>query len=90
MKFDPINEVLYTDNGELIKKMNCPYRIDWDDLPASTSSPNRNCSMCERQIIDTENRTDEEILNLMKKNPSTCLKVDIDQDNIRITLDNNF
>ena len=90
MKFDPINEILYTDGGELIKEMKCPYRIRWDQLSKSTTSSNRDCSVCDQVIIDTENKTDAEILSLIKDKPSTCFKVDLNQTNVRIIINDIF
>ncbi|MFN5848104.1 MAG: hypothetical protein ACK43K_06410 [Chitinophagales bacterium] len=32
MKFNPIKNELYTDSGELLKKLHCPYRMAWEDM----------------------------------------------------------
>ena len=53
MKFNPITKEVYTDNDEFVKKMNCPYKINWDRLER-TNSAERKCSNCEHLIVDTE------------------------------------
>ena len=40
VKSDPINEVLYTDRGELIKEMNFSYLISWEYLLVFSISSN--------------------------------------------------
>ena len=83
MKFDPITKDIYTDKGEFIKRMNCPYRISWDNLEA-TNSTMRKCSVCDHSIVDTENISDDDLLNMVKQNPNTCLKIDLNQNNIKL------
>ena len=83
MRFDPITKQVYTNNGEFIKKMNCPYKINWDDLEATTST-SRKCSNCDHLIIDTEYMSDDELLHLVTQNPDTCLKLDLNQHNLQI------
>jgi len=83
MRFDPITKQVYTNNGEFIKKMNCPYKINWDTLEA-TSTTSRKCSNCDHLIIDTEYMSDDELLHLVTQNPDTCLKLDLNQQNLQI------
>lgn len=83
MKFDPINKNVYTDSGEFIKQLNCPFRMDWDDLEP-TSTTYRKCSNCDHFIIDTAYTSDDELLHLVKENPNTCMKIDLNQHNINI------
>jgi hypothetical protein len=83
MKFDPIKKEVYTDNGEFVKQMNCPYKLNWDNLEA-TSKTFRKCANCDHLIINTEYLSDDELLSMVKENPDTCLKIDLDQHNIEI------
>jgi hypothetical protein len=83
MIFDPITRTIYTDNGELIKKMNCPYKVHWDNLEINNSKV-RMCNKCDREIINTEYISDDELLDMIKNNPDTCLKIDLNQNNIKI------
>jgi hypothetical protein len=88
MKFDPIKKDVYTDDGEFIKQLNCPYKIRWDNLETSNKIFRR-CMNCDQLIVDTALLTDVEILSLMRKNPNSCLKISINQDNIKL-INNGF
>ena len=85
MKFNPITNTLYTDKNELIKKMYCPYSaLRWTDLAQIDGSMDRFCAICESNVVDTKAYEDEELLQLLKREPDTCLKVDFNQENIEI------
>lgn len=83
MKFNPLTKDIYTNKGEFIKTMNCPYKMSWDNLE-NTNSTMRKCTNCNHLIIDTENIADDELLKIIKQNPDTCLKIDLNQNNIKI------
>ena len=83
MKFDPITKVIYTDKDEFVKKMNCPYKMSWDKLEA-TNSTSRKCANCDHLIINTELLTENDLLKIVKQNPDTCLKIDLNQHNIKL------
>ena len=83
MKFDPTKKEVYTDNDVFIKRMNCPYKMNWDKLER-TNSTFRKCSNCDHLIVDTEFLSDNQLLNMVKQNPDTCLKIDLNQQNIKI------
>ena len=83
MKFDPISKDIYTDKDEFVKRMNCPYKMSWDKLEA-TNSTLRKCSNCNNLILDTEFLTDNELLKIVRQNPDTCIKIDLNQENINL------
>lgn len=83
MKFDPLTKDIYTDKGEFVKTMNCPYKMRWDNLEFTNSSF-RKCTKCEHLIVDTESLRDDELLKIVRQNPDTCLKIDLNQHNIKI------
>ncbi|MDG1279620.1 MAG: hypothetical protein P8O16_20285 [Algoriphagus sp.] len=85
MFLNPIKKSLFTESGELIKKLDCPFQIEWSSLAASKDGKSRVCSVCDHSIVDTSKLTEQELLNIIKKNPDACLKVDLNQENIRIT-----
>jgi hypothetical protein len=66
MKFDPITKSIYTDKDEFVKRMNCPYKISWDKLDATTSTF-RNCTNCDKLILDTASKAYEDLLKIVKK-----------------------
>jgi hypothetical protein len=63
--------------------MNCPYKMSWDNLEA-TNSALRKCANCDHLIVDTEVLTDDDLLKIVRQNPDTCLKIDLNQHNIKI------
>jgi hypothetical protein len=83
MKFDPLAKDIYTDNGVFVKTMNCPYKMTWDNLE-TTNSTMRKCTNCNHLIVDTERLSDEDLLKIVRQNPDTCLKIDLNQDNLKI------
>lgn len=84
MKFNPITKEVYTDKGEFIKKLSCPFRMNWNDLEKGHNSVSRKCSNCDHSIVDTEVLSDNELLKMVKQDPETCLKIDLNQNNIKI------
>lgn len=87
MKFDPIRRVLYTGTGELIKKLECRAPLAADDLSPTSADGWSQCMRCERPIVDTSCFSDEEVFSMLRADPSTCLKVDLDQANLRVVID---
>ena len=83
MKFNPLTKDIYTDKDEFVKTLNCPYKISWDKLEA-TNSTLRKCTICDHSIVDTEGITDDDLLKIVTQNPDTCLKIDLNQFNIKI------
>lgn len=83
MKFDPLTKDIYTDKGVFIKTMKCPYKMTWDNLEI-TNSTMRKCTNCDHLIVDTESISDEDLLKIVRQNPATCLKIDLNQHNLKI------
>jgi hypothetical protein len=83
MKFDPMTKEVFADNGALIKQLNCPFRMHWDNLEA-TKPTMRKCAVCDRFIVDTALFTDDQLLEMVGQNPDTCLKIDLHQPNLQI------
>jgi hypothetical protein len=83
MKFDPLTKDVYTDKDEFLKTINCPYKMTWDKLEAINST-SRKCANCDYLIVDTEVLTDDDLLKIVRQNPDTCLKIDLNQHNIKI------
>ena len=83
MKFNPLTNTLYTDKDEFIKKLACPFQMNWSELQPIHEGV-RNCKQCNHSIIDTAIIQDHELLEMVKTNPNTCLKVDLNQNNLTI------
>ncbi len=85
MKFNPITNTLYADDNRLIKKMYCPYTtLKWNTLSSIVGSMDRFCTVCESSVVETKCMSDNDLLQLLKDKPDTCLKVHFNQENIRI------
>ena len=85
MKFNPITKILYTNDDRLIKKMFCPYTsLRWDDLTSIEGSMDRFCAICENSVVETDGLDDESLWKLLQEKPETCLKVEWNQENVRI------
>ena len=75
MKIKIKTKELFTDNGQFIKKMNCPIKAAWDDMERTTNAFERQCKGCNKMVTDTEYLSDDEILYIIKKNANTCFRV---------------
>jgi len=85
MKFNPLTNTLYTDTDKIIKKMHCPYpSLKWNNLSSIAGSMDRFCDICEHNVIETKEYTDEVLLKLLQEELTTCLKIDYNQENLRI------
>jgi len=84
MKFDPLTKRLYTDDKILLKQLYCPRRISWDRLQVTGEEGVRLCYACERTITDTAGLRDEEVLSILERDPAACLRVSLDQENLRV------
>jgi hypothetical protein len=83
MKFDPITKDIYTNKDEFVKTMNCPYKMNWVNLEVINST-SRKCTNCNHLIVETDDLTDDNLVKLVKENPNICLKIDLNQQNIKI------
>ena len=84
MKFNPITKNLFTDNNVLIKKINCPFYIRWSGLPMTKADGVRRCDLCEKNITDTYGLTDEVVAEMVRLDSTICLKVNLNQANIKV------
>jgi hypothetical protein len=63
--------------------MHCPYSVNWMKLD-STNITYRKCSKCDHLIVDSKYLDDMDIVNLIESNPNACLRIDLNQENIKI------
>ena len=84
MQFNPYTNTLYTNNGQVIKKLQCPYAIQWKDCEKSKDFQKRMCQKCKTPILDTQFYSDSELLKKSRSQSRLCLKVDMNQENIMI------
>ena len=81
MKFNLISREVFTDQGEFLKKLDCPFKMDWESM-ANSGEGHRKCSVCKHVVVDTEKFSDAELLALIKEDPKTCLKINLNQHNV--------
>lgn len=84
MKFNPITKNLFTDDHVLIKKLHCPFRVGLSELSPAENGRDFCCNLCDETITDTSDLTDEMVVQIVRQNASVCLKVDINQPNVRV------
>ena len=84
MKINPKTKQLFTDTGELIKVLHCPLQKKWEQLAANLAGPHRHCAGCEREVLNTDGMSDAEVLATVHADPSTCLFVSGNQQNLAI------
>jgi hypothetical protein len=83
MKFNPITKEVFTDSGHLLKQLNCPLKICWDELIVIVNSESaRQCSNCKHPILDTSKFSDDYLLDSMRQNSDTCLRINLNQENL--------
>lgn len=85
MKFNPIDNNLYTNEGALIKKLHCPRHTPWEAMHQSSEFSIRNCDGCQRKVYDTAFFSDHELLSMVEDDPHTCLKIDLNQNNVIVS-----
>ena len=85
MKFNPNTNTLFTNEGALIKKLHCPLQARWDDMHQSSDFRIRKCDGCRREVYDTALFKDPDLLRIVEKDPQTCLKVDLNQNNLIVS-----
>jgi hypothetical protein len=84
MKFNPITNKLFSDEGGFIKYLHCPFKVEWHTLRVNSDNGKRSCEICDRDILETENLSDSEILSIIKDNSHACLKLNFNQENLEI------
>ncbi|MFE8423756.1 hypothetical protein ABHQ57_06850 [Tenacibaculum sp. ZH5_bin.1] len=87
MKINIKTKELFTYTGVYIKKLECKYYVEKSYL-TKTNNPLTigNCDICQKEIYNTQNLTDHEVLQLVKENPDTFLYIDLTQENVSITM----
>jgi len=82
MKFEPISRWLFTDDDSPIKQLQCPMNRSWARMAPAGGA--RQCDTCNHLVHDTGPLSDDEVADLVAKQPEACLKVSLDQPNLRI------
>lgn len=67
---------IYDENGELLKKMACPKPVSYRDMKRISDQASM-CGECDRVVHNTDFMSESDIVNLLKDDPETCLKISI-------------
>jgi len=69
-----IDKKIYTDGGGFLKKIECPKNISASDL---NTQPNNRlfCNKCEKNIIDAQSISENNLIKILKEDKNTCLKI---------------
>ena len=68
------NNQIIDAQGNALKRLSCPRRILDTDLK-SPHALNSRCTHCDRDVINTDYLTEDQIIALLKEDPTTCLKI---------------
>ena len=69
-----IDEKIFTHEGKYLKTIQCPKKISASDLEQKDEQT-LYCDNCEKNIIDTQYILEKELVNILKENKDTCLKI---------------
>ena len=83
MIFKFATKELFSDKGVFIKKLHCPYHIKWQNLNNFKGTANRACNICDKTIYNSANMSDQQIVDLVTLDPKVCLKVGLNQSNVK-------
>ena len=75
---------LFTDTESFLKRLHCPKHADWDSMAESGLPDVKVCRECARVVHDTSAMTDDDLVQLLERNPAACLKISLTQSNCTV------
>lgn len=69
------NQIIDT-SGTTLKKLSCPLNISNTELDNPSHAKIR-CTYCNRDVINTDYMTEPQIIEKLKEDPMTCLKINL-------------
>ena len=76
MRFDVSQQTLLTDSGAIIKKLDCPLNMNWEDLETSDSGDfKRYCRQCKKNVVNATHLDESEALAIVRYDPEACFHV---------------
>ena len=77
---------LKTDDGKLLKKLDCPLHKEWSQLKVIPDElAIRRCNSCKKSVFHLADKNDQEAELLFQQQPDCCVYVAPNAGNIRIT-----
>ena len=68
---------LYSADGSFLKEIDCPARIDADDLEENNRDTTLLCSKCSHTVFDTDFMSEDDLAELLQHQPDACLKINL-------------
>ena len=68
------NKKIYTENNIFLKHIKCPKNVSLVDLKDEGNNTFF-CDNCNKNVLDTNNISENELIKLLKKNKDICLKI---------------
>lgn len=65
---------IFSNDGEKLKEIHCPKRMELKDL-APSGSGDFLCGGCEKEIINTDFMSEEQLEALLRASPNVCLYI---------------
>lgn len=65
---------IFADDGTLLKVIDCPKNVADSDL-TQISDHEFHCRNCEKQVISTDFLSEQEVTQLLRDAPNTCIKI---------------
>ena len=84
LHFNPVSGQLFTEDGRFLKTLSCPVSRGRRELAPDANGPDLRCASCQKTVLDTATRPAAEIVRLVESDSGVCLRVDLDQPNIRV------
>ncbi|MFM2295538.1 MAG: hypothetical protein RLZZ350_1951 [Verrucomicrobiota bacterium] len=75
---------LFSDSGRFLKRLHCPKNAAWDSMTDSVLPDARICQVCTRLVHDTAAMTEDDVAQLLERNPAACLKISLTQTNCTV------
>lgn len=76
---------LRTNDGELLKKLDCPLHKKWDDLVMIVGDGRtRHCGSCRKSVVNLADKSDDEVVALLRVSPKSCVYLASNAANVRV------
>ncbi len=90
MLYNPISKQLFSTDGSFIKQLHCPFQKQWEELETgenlqTITLKGRLCDSCSKLVVDSNLIKESELMDLIKNDPHTCIKIQPNQENIYLT-----
>ncbi|WP_068546545.1 hypothetical protein [Thalassotalea crassostreae] len=77
MKFNILQNTLYTSNDKAIKTFSCPLEKEWSNLSTTTNQRIKYCASCSKNVMDINGFKEQQIIALVTVNPDLCAHLTI-------------